>query len=181
MLKSDKDAGIKKRRSLLWAPLWAVCLVCCAVLFYLIGRQIGRQDSFEAAWNDSSRTPQLALQGLIEGSPQANSHFAEPLIQAEKKFIQQVGKDTPGGAAALSRLAGFYALEGNYTAAEAAYREVLGILTKHLGPNHPDVALIEQNIRTLQLLKTRKGPGSKAAETNAPPSVGSPDSTPAQP
>jgi len=174
MLKNHKDPDLKKQSRLLWVPLWILCLVGGATFFYFVGKELGRQQSFEAIWNSDSKGQQLALGGLLQGRPPSTNLAALPLIQTEQAFIAEVGKDTPEGAAALSRLAGFYALQGDYRAAQDSYEELLAILQQHLGADHPDVAVIQDNIRTLNQLDASPASGVKAVETNVPPVMRAP-------
>ncbi len=174
MLKNHKDPDLKKQSRLLWVPLWILCLVGGATFFYFVGKELGRQQSFEAIWNSDSKGQQLALGGLLQGGAPSTNVTALPLIQTEQAFIAEVGKDTPEGAAALSRLAGFYALQGDYRAAQDSYEELLAILQQHLGADHPDLVVIQENIRTLNQLNAGQAPGVKAAETNVSPAMQAP-------
>lgn len=181
MLKPDKKQQDDKRRTLLWVPIWAVCLVCGAVLFYLVGKELGQQSGVKAAWSNLRLDAEFPLRGLLRGSAPPKSDAARPLIQTEENFIQQVGKDTPDGAAALNRVAGYYLLNGDYEAAEATYQELLAILTKHLDAQDANVVLVQENLRALQTLKANPGQGPKAAGTNAPPNSAVPAGVPTPP
>lgn len=169
MREDTKDPDLKKQSKLLWVPLWALCLVGGATLFYFVGREVGRQNSFEQVWDGASGNHQLALEGLLQGGVIESNRAALPLIQTEQAFIDEVGKDTPDGAVALSRLAGFHALQGDFKASQDAYEELLVILKKRLGTDHPDVKVVEENIRILKRLSAGQAPGIQTTETNPPP------------
>ena len=179
MTMRNRDSNIRRPMKPMWIPLWVACLLCGVVLFFLIGKELDRRREVESAWDDHTRVPLMTLQGMIESGPPQKRPAATPLLQAEQMFVDQFGTDTPDGVAALNRLANFWALQGDYTGAESAYREVIAVLTEHLGPGHPDVALVEQNILTMEALKTNKLP--EATDTNAQPALEPPGAAPMEP
>jgi tetratricopeptide (TPR) repeat protein len=52
-------------------------------------------------------------------------------------------------AATLTNLAGVYQAQGNYAEAESLYQQALAIVKKTLGPDHPYVATVLENISEL--------------------------------
>ena len=52
-------------------------------------------------------------------------------------------------ARSLNNLASLYQAQGDYARAEPLYRRSLAIWEKALGPEHPDVATIRENLETL--------------------------------
>ncbi len=171
MITKDKDPNSGNLFKPPHLPLWIACLVLGATLFYFVGRLLDRRQELAGAWNANDRVGLAALEGLIPSIQTTNAFLVAPLLEAEKAFVAQFGKDTPDGAAALNRLANMYALQGDYLAAEAAYREVRIVLGEHLGPEHPDVVLVEGNLRTLQTLRTNPVPRGVSFQTNGPATI----------
>ncbi len=52
-------------------------------------------------------------------------------------------------AATLPTLAGVYQAQGNYAEAESLYQQALAIVKKTLGPDHPYVATVLENMADL--------------------------------
>jgi hypothetical protein len=152
----------------LWLPLWIACGLIAALLFYFIGRYLDLRNDLEAAWRASDRVGLASLEGMVQATNTLTGAAATPLIVAEEMVVQELGTQTPDGAAALNRLANFCALQGDYAKAERLYRQLIGILTEHLGPDHPDVALVRENLKTLATLKAAAGNPSAAGEPPTP-------------
>lgn len=165
----------------LWVPLWIACAVCGAVLFYLIGKQLEQRKAFETSWGATNRMGLTELRGMLQSGNTAQAPNVEPLLRAEEMMAEQLGKHTPDGAAALNRVANFHALKGDYALAESEYREVIAILSEHLGADHPDVALVQQNLSTLATLKTNRTATPSTIATNAPSTLPPTIVAPAQP
>jgi hypothetical protein len=165
----------------LWVPLWIACAVSGAVLFFLIGKQLEQRKAVESTWGATNRMGLAELKGMLRSGNTTQAPNVEPLLRAEEMMVQQLGKHTPDGAAALNRVANFHALKGDYARAESEYREVIAILSEHLGADHPDVALVQQNLHTLATLKTNRTATPSAIATNAPRALTPPIAAPAQP
>ena len=158
MKTKHNAADSSKPSKALQVPLWIACLLLGVLMFYLIGRVLDQRRDLTESWNDPNPVGLAGLEGLL--SIQTNQPLPDlsPMVQVEKTLVARLGTDTPDGAAALNRLGNLYALQGDYAAAEAAYREVREILTAHLGATHPDVVLVNQSLLTLERLKTNSTP-----------------------
>jgi tetratricopeptide (TPR) repeat protein len=150
------------------ALLWIASLVLGAALFYGLGRMLEDKRDEEMAWNADDRLGLLSLEDSVRSASGTNLPMVNPLLQAEEAFVAQLGMQSPDGAAALNRLGNLYALQGDYPAAESAYRQVRSVLIEHLGARHADVLVVERNLRFLAVLRTNPVLRASAAATPAP-------------
>jgi len=126
-------------------------------MFYLVGTLLRQGGADESPWNPAERIQLVDLEEWMQSATDLQRTNLAGQAQAEQMLLDTLGKTSPEGAAALGRLAGIHALQGDYTRAEREYRELKALLEEHLGADHADVALTEQNLRTLTTLRTNTG------------------------
>ncbi|MCU0770507.1 MAG: tetratricopeptide repeat protein [Verrucomicrobia bacterium] len=181
MTKTGKNADSDQPLKPMRAALWIVGLVVSALLFYLIGQVLSERQALQESWNASDRLGLMGLEGMIPSAQSNGPSAFEPLIRVEQSLVAQLGKETPDGAAALNRMANLYALQGDYASAESAYRKVRAVLIEHLGSEHPDVAVVDQNLRTLEVHQSKRTVVPPTENTNTPLTAPVPIATPQEP
>ncbi len=91
---------------------------------------------------------------------------AEKLLKAALKEAENFGEQDQRFTTSLNNLAALYRTQGKYAEAEPLYKRALFVLTKALGPDHPNVALMLENYAA-SLRKMNRGDEAETLEARA--------------
>ena len=113
----------------------------------------------EARWKKANDAGMKALQ-------EGRYAEAEQHLTAARKQAEKFGKQDARLATSLNNLAELYQTQGKYAEAEPLYKRALAILTKAMGPDHPNVAMFLGNYAVLLRKMDREAEAAKM-ETRA--------------
>ena len=128
-------------------PSWLSGLLFVSVVIFLAATNIRESAQLKKDWADPKRRPIESIevaQQLYSIQQELNLELVS--VNTRELILKYLDTDTPNRLAALNALANAYVVDGKLAKAMPLYEESCEILKRNLGPDHPDVAIVEQNM-----------------------------------
>ena len=129
-------------------PSWLSGLLFVSVVIFLVATNIRESAQLKKDWADPKRQPIQSIDAAKQlHSASQDLNLALDLVNTGELILKYLDTDSPNRVAALNALANAYVVDGKHAKAMPLYEESREILKRNLGPDHPDVAIIEQNMK----------------------------------